>query len=218
MDVPLVPLLPPTESIITNLKWKFENMTDDENMKNELKSLKSLYEISIDTRNFEINQLIQRNNFFMLFQGVLLASVLQAELSRPFVEFTICIAGLLVSIYQMQMASSAKFWQEWWEERVDHFEKLLCEKLKESSQTEPYVLFSTESSEVKRTVASKIVNKKHKITNALMLANYSVGRAPIKVSIVLIFTWLTLLASTMNWQILSWVPDLITGFPINQIN
>jgi len=104
----------------------------------DIESIKAIYKIAIETRNFEINQLIQRNNFFMLFQGVLLAAALQDQTSKPFVELVISIAGLFVSIYQLQMASGAKFWQEWWEERVDHFEKLLCEKLKESSQTDFY--------------------------------------------------------------------------------
>lgn len=192
-------------------------MDTQKNDSPELDSLKSLYDICIKTRNFEINQLIQRNNFFMLFQGVLLASVLQAELSRPFVELVICICGVLVSIYQMQMASGAKFWQEWWEQRVDEFEKLLCEKIKEENGTEPYELFSTSSAKVKEVVTCRIANSKHKFTNFLMLSGYSVGRAPMKVSVVLILTWLSLLASTLNFQILDCLPEIVKGFSITPI-
>ena len=41
-----------------------------------ISELKAVYKLAIETRNFEIQQLINRNNFFMLFQGVLLAAVL----------------------------------------------------------------------------------------------------------------------------------------------
>src|SRR5690606_24614598 len=91
----------------------------------QLESLKAVYKLCIETRNFEIGQLIQRNNFFMLFQGVLLASTLQLDTGKPWVEVIICTAGVLVSAYQLQMACGAKFWQEWWENRVEHYETLL---------------------------------------------------------------------------------------------
>jgi hypothetical protein len=189
-----------------------------ENNNERLESLKSLYEISISTRNFEISQLIQRNNFFMIFQGVLLASVIQSENSRPLVEFIICATGLTVSFYQMQMASGAKFWQEWWESRVEHFEKLLCEKIQSTnSTTETHELFTVPIKSVKEAVGARLSSSNHKITNSLMLARYSVGRAPMKVSIALILTWLVLMASTLNWSALSFIPELITGFPVKQI-
>lgn len=182
-----------------------------------LESLKSLYEISISTRNFEIGQLIHRNNFFMLFQGVLLASVIQAENSRPFVEFVICLAGLCVSVYQMQMASGAKFWQEWWESRVEYFERLLCERLKATCDADVHELFTVPLKDVTHDVAARISLSKQRVTNSLMLARYSVGRAPMKVSVALIFTWIALMASTLNWSVLDFVPDLIVGFPVKQI-
>ncbi|MCR9703054.1 hypothetical protein NB574_09660 [Vibrio vulnificus] len=109
-------------------------------------SLKSLYGISVETRNFEINQLIQRNNFFMLFQGVLLAAVMQTEASKPYVEVIICFTGIMISFYQLQMASGAKYWQEWWESRVDHFENLLCENIKTSEERCVRWILSTERS------------------------------------------------------------------------
>ncbi|WP_278414020.1 hypothetical protein [Stutzerimonas kunmingensis] len=183
-----------------------------------LESLKSLYEISISTRNFEIGQLIHRNNFFMLFQGVLLASVIQAENSRPFVEFVICVAGLCVSIYQMQMASGAKFWQEWWESRVEYFETLLCERLKASCDADVHELFTVPLKDVTQDVAARISLSKQSVTNSLMLARYSVGRAPMKVSVALIFTWIALMASTLNLSVLEFIPDLIVGFPVKQIS
>jgi len=188
----------------------------DENL--ELNSLKSVYEISIQARDFEISQLIQRNNFFMLFQGVLLASVMQAENSRPFVELVVCVTGFLVSIYQIQMASGAKFWQEWWESRTEHFENLLCDKLKTEHYT-PHQLFSLPSKVAKIEVAKKLSEGNNRlITNPLILSSFSVGRAPIKVGIVLAIAWLFLLVATLNLTaIFSWLPEIVSGFHIEPI-
>ena len=190
-------------------------MPENNNETAETISLKAVYEVSIKARDFEISQLIQRNNFFMLFQGVLLASVMQAQNSRPFVELVVCITGVLVSIYQIQMASGAKFWQEWWESRVEHFEELLCEDLKTDSH-EPHKLFSVGPGIAKATVAKKLsAGKAHFLTNPLILSSFSVGRAPIKVGIVLAFAWLVLLLATLNLtEILSWFPRVITGFHV----
>lgn len=179
---------------------------------NELESLKSVYKICIETRNFEISQLIQRNNFFMLFQGVLLAAALQNQASKPFVEVIVCLAGVFVSLYQMQMASGAKFWQEWWESRVDHYEeKLRGMQIMESGHF--FDLFATSSDNVYKEVSGRIrKTRKFSLTNALILQSFAVGRAPIKVSLVLLATWSLLLAHTIDF---SWLSDLsvyIKGF------
>lgn len=172
---------------------------------NDVHTLKSLYEISIETRNFEINQLIQRNNFFMLFQGVLLSAVMQTETSKPYVEVIICITGFIVSIYQLQMASGAKYWQEWWESRVDYFEEQLCSKIKQCEDREAHQLFTVKSKDVHDIVKSRLTSHKKKaFTNLLILGGFSVGRAPIKVSFCLIFTWIALFLTTLD---ISAIPD-----------
>ena len=61
----------------------------------KLKALQRVYEISVNTRNFEITQLTNRNNYYMLFQGVLLAAVFSNQASKPLVEFLICLAGIV---------------------------------------------------------------------------------------------------------------------------
>lgn len=190
-------------------------------MEDNIKSIKSLYEISIEIRNFEINQLIQRNNFFMLFQGVLLASILlasilQAENSRPTIEFIICFSGIAISFYQMQMASGAKFWQEWWEERVVHFEELICKEIDENGTSNSIELFTIEATEVKKIVSSRLSKSRAGFTNFLILGEFSVGRAPIKVSIVLLCTWFTLLMSTFNWSGID-LSNIVSGFPTYEI-
>jgi len=156
----------------------------------EINALKAMYEISIKARDFEIGQLINRNNFFMLFQGVLLASIMQGQVRRSIVAFIISFSGVWISFYQLQMASRAKFWQEWWESRVDYFEKLLCEKLKQSGRVELYELFAIHSDKVQEVVQMRLSSSnKNRVTNFLILHKFSVGRPPIRVAIVLMITW-----------------------------
>lgn len=195
------------------------NVNEENDLKKdeEINSLKSVYQIAIETRNFEIANLIQRNNFFMIFQGVLLAGLVQAEQSRPYVEFFICITGICVSYYQMQMASGAKYWQDWWETRVIHFEQQLCDKIKSPNNPEPYKLFHIGMKDVEKDVRNSLNNKNYPITNCLILKSYSVGRAPIKVAIALLLTWLVLLLSTLNFDLetLIGLKNLVTGFTVN---
>ena len=88
---------------------------NDEMNLNEMKisELKAVYKLAIETRNFEITQLINRNNFFMLFQGVLLAAVFSNQAPKPIVEFIICFSGIFISGHQMKVAAGAKYWQEY---------------------------------------------------------------------------------------------------------
>ena len=186
-------------------------MEEDKNVH----TLKSLYEISIKTRNFEINQLIQRNNFFMLFQGVLLAAVMQTEASKPFVEVVICLIGVMISVYQLQMSSGAKYWQEWWESRVEFFEEQLCLNLQQVENRETHQLFTVSTKEVNKTVRDRLLSSKSRsITNACILGGFSVGRAPIKVSLFLLLAWTLLLLSSVNFESLQMLEfkTIIEGF------
>ena len=185
---------------------------EDESQSAELESIKSVYKICIEIRNFEINQLIQRNNFFMLFQGVLLAAALQNQASKPFVELVVCLAGVFVSIYQLQMASGAKYWQEWWESRVDHYEGAL-RRLKQSESENFFELFATSKEDVYREIAGRLRKSRwFSLTDMLILSSFSVGRAPIKVSLVLLLSWVTLLAHTLDLSVLKDMHISIKGF------
>lgn len=182
----------------------------------ELESIKSVYTICIDTRNFEINQLIQRNNFFMLFQGVLLAAALQNEASKPVVEVVICVAGIFVSLYQLQMACGAKFWQEWWESRVDHYEeKLRSLQVKQSGHF--FELFATSFDQVHKEIEERFRKKRgFSLTNFLILRAFAVGRAPIKVSMTLLLAWTLLALHAVDFgSIASW-SNPVKGFTFSQ--
>lgn len=73
-------------------------------------------ELDLRLREFEISQLTQRNNFFMIFQGVLIAGLVQSEgTAAPLITFSMSLLGVATSALQIGMAGGAKYWQSRWE-------------------------------------------------------------------------------------------------------
>lgn len=100
-------------------------------------NLSLAYELALKQRDFEISQLTNRNNFFMIFQGVLIAGLVQSGgKALPSVNFALCLLGMVVSMYQTGMASGAKYWQIRWECAVKELEIRLLSTL----QNEPFVM------------------------------------------------------------------------------
>lgn len=180
--------------------------------KENVTELKAVYKLAIDTRNFEIHQLINRNNFFMLFQGVLLAAVFSNQASKPFVEFVICFAGIFISWHQIGVAAGAKYWQEWWELKASEIE----DQLKNAMEAENFIsLFNLDHEGNHQEQRNKVINKikKHSgwlnsFINFLILRKYSVSRVPIRSGLVLMATWIILFLNTLDWSVIFTSIDL----------
>ena len=138
----------------------FEKTKDEEH----LNRLKSVYEITIATRNLEIGQLVQRNNFFMIFQGVLFACLIYSSNTVPYVHLILCLVGFYVAYSQTAVAAGAKYWQEFWEKKLETIEQHLLKFYKKDDKnlavdnnlTEFYQLFSTEQSEINNDVIKQL--------------------------------------------------------------
>lgn len=177
-------------------------------------AMKRLFQIVLETRNFEISQLVQRNNFFMIFQGVLLAGLIQSSHSKPVVSFLVCAAGLLVSFYQVKMAAGAKFWQEYWEAALHNVEEALIKHLQsqgEGRRTFLY-LFHEEDEIYKKMVHERLGEKGLGFTKKLIMKRYSVSRVPIYVAIGLSIIWALLVLCTMRGYPPFSVPSFVVGF------
>lgn len=100
---------------IKNVSENTSNKFDDfEN--NAIGSRTKGLELDLRLREFEITQLTQRNNFFMIFQGVLIAGLVQSlGNAAPIIYFLLSFLGLAISILQVGMAGGAKYWQCRWE-------------------------------------------------------------------------------------------------------
>lgn len=130
----------------------------------EEERLKKLYYIAVKTRNFEITQLVQRNNFFMIFQGVLIACIINSNNTVPLIHTIICLVGIGVSFYQMQAASGAKFWQEHWETEVSEAENRLEFFYKAKGVNDFHKLFNKNIEDVKNNIYTKFYkNDKNKL-------------------------------------------------------
>lgn len=93
-------------------------------------SLAAAFQLALHQREFEISQLTQRNNFFMIFQGVLIAGLVQSNGSAAAaISFALCFIGLVVSIFQVGMAAGSKYWQVRWERAAKTTELWLLDAL-----------------------------------------------------------------------------------------
>lgn len=202
----------------------------------ELKAWSRIYELCLELRNFEITQLVQRNNFFMIFQGVLFAGVCQSAGQIPVVSFVVCAVGLVVSLLQAGMASGAKYWQAHWEvnTRLAEVELVnmlkahgkLSNKISESELVvDPVVqsrlkrrewlihLFKEDynKDEIKKSLGSHWI--KRRLINKIIMQHYSASRIPIYVGLCLAFFWFVLLVCTLRFDALDFkVLDVIVGF------
>ncbi|AUM29175.1 MULTISPECIES: hypothetical protein [Acinetobacter] len=182
----------------------------------KLKALQRVYEISVNTRNFEITQLTNRNNYYMLFQGVLLAAVFSNQASKPLVEFLICLAGIGVSYNHVKVASGAKFWQEYWEFQASEAEKALKNYTIEHYADYDFTdLFNLDSDVMKNKVRDRFKadlahqNWLDKTYTKLILSKASVSRAPIYTAVVLLICWIALSLHTLEWV---WFFELLNKF------
>lgn len=182
----------------------------------KLKALQKVYEISVATRNFEITQLTNRNNYYMLFQGVLLAAVFSNQASKPLVEFLICSAGIGVSYNQVKVAAGAKFWQEYWEFQASEAEKALKEfticNYKDYEFTDLFNLDSNVMRNKVRDRFKKNLDQKNWLDRKytkLILGKASVSRAPIYTAVVLLICWIALLLHTLECI---WFFDFLNSF------
>lgn len=167
-------------------------------------NLKDAYRVAITARDFEITQLVQRNNFFMVFQGVLLAGLLQASNSghiHSMVIFIVCLAGLLISILQFFMASGAKFWQERWEAAVEKIEMEIFPKTSQAGEGDLFRLFSSPNPEL------TVQNRKGGKGCGWLVKRKSPSRLPMYAALIFVATWLFLWLYTFKF--------CITGFPIS---
>lgn len=169
---------------------------------------------ALDLRNFEINQLAQRNNFFMIFQGVLLAGVLQSDARIPVISFLACCAGLFVSLFQTGMAAGAKYWQDRWEYEVKRAERIMLREIAADPHRRLRVrMFPRDTLSINKRMVARLLHRNGRsVFNRLIILKPSVSRIPIYTGVVLSFIWLLLLLCTV--ESVGWlgVPSWIVGF------
>ncbi|TIH06231.1 hypothetical protein [Pseudomonas leptonychotis] len=180
----------------------------------DFEALSQLYKLCIETRNFEISQLINRNSFFMIFQGVLLAGIIQSAGNIAIVSFVGCLCGLLVSLLQTGMACGAKYWQEYWETSTVLAEEEILKNVENDTERQAmYQLFSMSPEAMHEQVRKRLYERKSGfIVSHLILKKYSASKIPIYVGMVFSITWFFLLLATVEFGWCLQVPEFIVGF------
>lgn len=207
---------------------------------NDLQAWKRIYELCIELRNFEISQLVQRNNFFMIFQGVLLAGVCQSSAQVPIVSFMICLIGFVISLLQAGMAAGAKYWQSHWEINTKNAEEemtgmlkvhgRISEKIAETNvEIDPVLrsklqrrkmlvhLFKDDYNleEIRTSLGGGFI--KRRAINRFIMWRCSASRIPIYAGFSLAFAWFVLLLCTVKFKGLDiGVFDFIVGFQVRK--
>jgi hypothetical protein len=163
------------------------------------------FEIALRMRDFEIAQLTTRNNFFMIFQGVLFAGLVQSSHQKPIVSLMVCVVGFVVAIFQIGMASGAKFWQEYWEQMLSKYEG-------DARSAKPE-LFHDETSQYEKTVKDRMQHRGFSgLASKLVMCRFSVSRIPIYVGIALSAVWGLLILCTLRGYPPLAVPAFVVGF------
>lgn len=125
----------------------------------------SAFELAIRQRELEIGQLTQRNNFFMIFQGVLFSGLIQSQgMAAPILTFAACVVGFAVSIFQFRMACGAKYWQIRWEQAAKKMEIYLFEEL-DKDEDLLYQLFTSDGAHLSQDETTRLEAINSKIAN-----------------------------------------------------
>ena len=163
------------------------------------------FEMALRMRDFEINQLTQRNNFFMIFQGVLFAGLMQSSHSKPVVSLMVCVAGLVVALFQVGMASGAKFWQEYWEQMLSEYES--------TARAGKPELFHDDNCRYEQAVKERMKHRGFSgLASKFVLCRFSVSRIPIYVGMALSVIWGLLVLCTLRGYPPLSVPSFVVGF------
>ena len=180
-------------------------------LKTDLRHLEVMYQRAIAARDLEVQQLVQRNNFFMIFQGVLFAGLLQSAGCGkiiPVVSFVVCIAGFVASLFQIGMAAGAKFWQERWEAAVVSSEQAMHNLLQQDPDQGLVVeAFSSGDEFINKLVEGRM---KGKLLGRLVTWRFSVSRIPIIARIAFLMLWLILILVQIEGSFT--IPTWIIGF------
>lgn len=163
------------------------------------------FNIALRMRDFEINQLTQRNNFFMIFQGVLFAGLVQSSHTTPIVSFMVCVVGLVIALFQVGMASGAKFWQEYWEQMLSEYEN--------TARAGKPELFHSNISLYEKIVKDRMNHRGFSgVTSKFVLCRFSVSRIPIYVGMALSVIWGLLILCTLRGYPPLSIPSFVVGF------
>lgn len=201
---------------------EIKSNSDDQN---SVSSRSKGLDLDLRLREFEISQLTQRNNFFMIFQGVLIAGLVQSlGNAAPIISFCMSFLGFGISILQIGMAGGAKYWQARWEASTRSSEIAIVLELLEKDKlaVQTFTLDGSLLSDLEKEQISewnnKQVNEEYKVINnpdyikGVVFRDISSGKSGVRGALD---WWVRRLAILPKWSVSRipiWVGGLLAVF------
>ena len=153
-----------------------------------------IYQIAIDTRNFEIQLFWQRSNYFLVLNTAIAVGLFSVK--EPVYAVILGTFGVVTSFLWFRVNLGSKYWQSRWEHRASTVEKQLGTNVD---------LFSAIKPVLDQDVRLSLLNNKD--SDQLSLYDYGVMRKPsvskamAMLSISFIGLWSCLLGLSLGeWQ------------------
>ena len=164
-------------------------MTDTQEVvgKNELMKAEELFKVAVSTRQFEIQMLWQRSNYFMVLNTAVAVAYFSLKGERQGIEPVVVLLGVLICVVWFNVNLGSKYWQSRWEEAAARFERICAPEAK---------LFAADQSEtfeeVKVSLARNSHNRFQRWIDGEVLKKPSVSFWMMVLSISFISFWMAL--------------------------
>jgi len=147
---------------------------------------KELYQIALDTRNFEISLFWQRSNYFLALNTAIAVGFF-VKASAVY-QFGLGFFGLLTSILWVAINCGSKFWQSRWETRL---------KIAEDNLSKDINYFSTDwetlLADAQKSIDFSNHNFLRKYFDRFVLAKPSVSFVMTLLSVLFVLFWIILI-------------------------
>lgn len=148
-----------------------------------------LYHILIDTRNLEVNLFWQRTNYFLVLNSAFVVAFF--NVGNAINAKTFATLGLLTSLLWFRACLASKYWQTFWEQRLEKFEKDYLRGLE---------FFSMDPEERKKLVRDgpkdEGLGRTSRLVYGMATKCRSVSFSMLLLALVFILGWLALLANS----------------------
>ena len=150
-----------------------------------------IYQIAIDTRNFEIQLFWQRSNYFLVLNTAIAVGLFSVK--EPVYAVILGAFGVVTSFLWFRVNLGSKYWQSRWEHRASTIEKQLGANVELFSATKPVL---------DQDVRLSLINNKESAQLSLygygVMSKPSVSKAMAMLSISFIGLWSCLLGLSLG--------------------
>jgi len=146
-----------------------------------------LYKIAVGTRQFEIQMLWQRSNYFLIFQTALVVALAAAKQDR-WISALVSLLGIATALVWCLVNAGSKYWQVRWEAAAERLERQIAPDVRLFAATPREV-----HDEVRRSINASGHTRFLSFVDRLILRKYSVSLMMMILSMGSVVVWTGLL-------------------------